>query len=467
MYPHTYPSGELVIDPVLIRKYDVAGPRYTSYPTADRFVEAFGPKELAQWLAKRNIGGISQPLSLYVHLPFCESICYYCACNKVVTRDHGRSAQYIKYLDKEMALLAPHLGGSRAIAQLHWGGGTPTFLAHEEMRGLMALVDARFKRADDFECSIEVDPRHAPEGTMAFLAGLGFNRVSLGVQDFDPAVQKAVHRIQPEEPVRRVVAESRAAGLRSVNFDLIYGLPKQTLDSFNATLDRVVALDPDRIALYSYAHLPTVFKPQRRIADADLPSAETKLQIMTLAIGRLTRAGYVYIGMDHFARPDDDLAVAQRRGRLQRNFQGYSTFPESDLVGLGVSAIGKVGPTYCQNHKRLDDYTAALDAGRLPVARGLELSHDDLVRRAVIQALACHFRLSMESIELAYLVDFKDYFAREMADLRRLQDEGLVDLSEDWITVTPRGRLLVRVVCMVFDRYLREAQARARYSKVI
>lgn len=462
-----YPSSELVIDPVLIRKYDVAGPRYTSYPTADRFVEAFGENALAQWLARRNIGGISQPLSLYVHLPFCESICYYCGCNKIVTRDHSRSAKYIKYLDKEMQLLAPHLGATPAIAQLHWGGGTPTFLPREEMRELMGLIDARFKRAEDFECSIEVDPRHAPEGTMAFLASLGFNRVSLGVQDFDPAVQKAVHRIQPEALTRRTVAEARAANFRSVNFDLIYGLPKQTLDSFNATLDRAIELDPDRIALYSYAHLPTLFKPQRRIAEADLPSAETKLQILTLAIGRLTRAGYLYIGMDHFARPDDDLAVAQRRGRLQRNFQGYSTFPESDLVGLGVSAIGKVGPTYYQNQKRLDDYTAALDAGHLPVARGLELSQDDLVRRAVIQALACHFRLSLESIELAYLIDFKDYFARELADLRRLQDEGLVDLSEEWITVTPRGRLLVRVVCMVFDRYLREARERARYSKVI
>jgi oxygen-independent coproporphyrinogen-3 oxidase len=462
-----YPSSELVIDPVLIRKYDVAGPRYTSYPTADRFVEAFGETELSQWLAKRNIGGISQPLSVYVHLPFCESICYYCGCNKIVTRDHSRSAKYIKYLDKELALVAARLGSEPTIAQLHWGGGTPTFLPQEEMRELMALVDARFRRSADFECAIEVDPRHAPEGLMAFLAGLGFNRVSLGVQDFDPAVQKAVHRIQGEALVRRVVAEARAAGFRSVNFDLIYGLPKQTLDSFNATLDKVIALDPDRIALYSYAHLPTLFKPQRRIADADLPSAETKLQIMTLAIGRLTRAGYLYIGMDHFARPDDDLAIAQRRGRLQRNFQGYSTFPESDLIGLGVSAIGKVGPTYYQNHKRLDDYTAALDAGHLPVARGLELTHDDLVRRAVIQALACHFRLSMESIELAYLIDFRDYFARELADLRQLQDEGLVDVSDEWITVTPRGRLLVRVVCMAFDRYLREAQARARYSKVI
>jgi len=467
MYPRSYPSGELVIDPVLIRKYDVAGPRYTSYPTADRFVEAFGERELSQWLAKRNIGGISQPLSVYVHLPFCESICYYCGCNKIVTRDHSRSAKYIKYLDREMGLLARRLGESPTIAQLHWGGGTPSFLPQEEMRELMALVDSRFRRAPGFECAIEVDPRHAPEGSMAFLAGLGFNRVSLGVQDFDATVQKAVHRIQGEDLVRRVVAESRAAGFRSVNFDLIYGLPRQTLDSFNATLDKVIALDPDRIALYSYAHLPTLFKPQRRIAEADLPSAETKLQIMTLAIGRLTRAGYLYIGMDHFARPDDDLAIAQRRGRLQRNFQGYSTFPESDLVGLGVSAIGKVGPTYYQNHKRLDDYTAALDAGHLPVTRGLELTQDDLVRRAVIQALACHFRLSMESIELAYLVDFKDYFARELADLRRLQDEGLVDVSDEWITVTPRGRLLVRVVCMVFDRYLREAQARARYSKVI
>jgi oxygen-independent coproporphyrinogen-3 oxidase len=466
-YPCMYPSSELVIDPVLIRKYDVAGPRYTSYPTADRFVEAFGETELTQWLAKRNIGGINQPLSVYVHLPFCESICYYCGCNKIITRDHGRSAKYIKYLDKELALLAPHLGAEPTIAQLHWGGGTPTFLPQDEMRSLVALIDSRFKRAADFECAIEVDPRHAPEGTMAFLAGLGFNRVSLGVQDFDPAVQKAVHRIQPEALTRRVVAEARASGFRSVNFDLIYGLPKQTLDSFNATLDKVIALDPDRIALYSYAHLPTVFKPQRRIADADLPTAEAKLQILTLAIGRLTRAGYLYIGMDHFARPDDELALAQRRGRLQRNFQGYSAYPESDLLGLGISAIGRAGPTYYQNQKRLDDYTAALDAGHLPVARGIELGHDDLVRRAVIQALACHFRLSIESIEDAYLVDFREYFAREMADLAKLRDEGLVDISDDWITVTPRGRLLVRVVCMAFDRYLREAQQRARYSRVI
>jgi oxygen-independent coproporphyrinogen-3 oxidase len=466
-HPRLYPSSELVVDPVLIRRHDVAGPRYTSYPTADRFVEAFGEDELAQWLARRNIGGIRQPLSLYVHLPFCESICYYCGCNKIVTRDHGRSAKYINCLDRELALLAPHLGDRAEIAQLHWGGGTPTFLAREEMSALMRMIDARFARAEEFECAIEVDPRHAPEGTMAFLASLGFNRASLGVQDFDPAVQKAVHRLQGEELVRRVVDEARAAGFRSLNFDLIYGLPKQTLDSFDATLDKVIAAAPDRIALYSYAHLPTVFKPQRRIVDADLPGAEKKLEILTLAIGRLTGAGYLYIGMDHFARPDDELAVAQRHGRLQRNFQGYSAFPESDLLGVGISAIGRVGPTYYQNQKRLDDYTAALDAGHLPVARGLELAPDDLVRRAVIQALACHFRLSIESIELAHLIDFREFFARELADLRRLANEGLVDVSRDWITVTPRGRLLVRIVCMVFDRYLRDAQARARYSKVI
>ena len=465
-YPLSYPASELVIDPVLIRKYDVSGPRYTSYPTADRFVEAFGDAELRQWLAKRNTGGISQPLSVYVHLPFCESICFYCACNKVVTRDHSRAAKYIRYLERELELLPPLLSDTR-ICQLHWGGGTPTFLSRDEMRQLMAALDARFPRGAGCECAIEVDPRHAPPGTLEFLAGLGFNRVSLGVQDFDAEVQKAVHRIQPEPLVRRVVAEARANGFRSVNFDLIYGLPKQTLDSFNRTLDQVIALDPDRIALYNYAHLPTVFKPQRRIAPAELPSAETKLQILTLAIGRLTRAGYLYIGMDHFARPDDELAIAQRQGRLQRNFQGYSTYPESDLIGLGVSAIGRMGPTYYQNHKRLDDYYAALDDGRLPLARGIELGADDLVRRAVIQALACHFRVSIESIELAYLIDFPSHFAAELKDLRRLQDEGLVDINNEWISVTPRGRLLVRVICMVFDRYLREAQARASYSKVI
>ena len=463
----SYPSSELVIDPVLIRKYDVSGPRYTSYPTADRFVDAFGDAQLGQWLERRNIGGINQPLSLYVHLPFCNTLCYYCACNKVVTRDHGKAAKYIDYLEMELSLVAPLLGPRREICQLHWGGGTPTFLPRNQMRRLMGVLNVQFARAAGFECSIEVDPRSAPPGTMAFLAELGFNRVSVGVQDFDPAVQRAVHRLQSEEVTRAVIEEARASGFRSVNLDLIYGLPKQTLDSFNRTLDRVLALAPDRIALYSYAHLPRLFVPQRRIAEADLPSAEQKLQILTLAIGRLTREGYLYIGMDHFARADDDLAIAQAQGRLQRNFQGYSTHPAADMIGLGVSAIGRVGPTYYQNRKVLEEYYAELDAGRLPVARGIELTQDDLVRRAVIQALSCHFNVSIESIELAHLIDFRKYFAPELKDLRRLADDGLVELAPDWIVVTSKGRLMVRAICMVFDHYLRAAQARASYSRVI
>jgi oxygen-independent coproporphyrinogen III oxidase len=461
------PSSELVIDPVLIRKHDVSGPRYTSYPTADRFVGAFGEGTYQHWLARRDIGDPSQPLSVYVHLPFCNTVCFYCACNKVVTRDRSKSARYIQYLGKEIALVGSALGGDHRISQMHWGGGTPTFLARDEMRALCNAINMQFDRSADCECSIEVDPRSVEPGTMAYLADLGFNRVSVGVQDFDPAVQSAVHRIQPEGVTRRVIEEARAAGFRSVSLDLIYGLPKQTLASFNTTIDQVLALDPDRIALYSYAHLPNRFKPQRSIAAAQLPSAETKLQILTLAIGRLTGAGYCYIGMDHFAKPGDDLAVAQRQGRLQRNFQGYSTRPECDMLGFGVSAIGRVGPTYSQNLKDLDDYYAALDGGHLPVAGGIVLTQDDLVRRAVIQALACQFRLSVESIELAYQLDFRSYFGPELQELTRLEQDGLVELLPEGIVVTPKGRLLVRIVCMVFDRYLREGRQQARYSKVM
>jgi len=463
----SYPSSELVIDPVLIRKYDVSGPRYTSYPTADRFVEAFGEAAYRHALASRNIGGITQPLSLYVHVPFCSNVCFYCACNKVVTRDRAKAQRYVENLAKEIALTAGAIGGDRRIIQLHLGGGTPTFLDRDQMRMLCDTLDMHFERSPDIECSIEVDPRETDPGTMELLAGLGFNRVSVGVQDFDPAVQAAVHRIQPQDMTRRVIDEARAAGFRSVNLDLIYGLPRQTLDSFNATLDKVLALEPDRIALYSYAHLPLKFKPQRRIVEAELPSAEAKLQILTLAIGRLTRAGYLYIGMDHFAKPQDELAVAQRQGRLHRNFMGYSTRPECDMLGFGVSAIGRVGATYSQNLKSLEDYYAALDVERLPVGAGLMLTRDDLLRRAVIQVLICQFRLSIESIETAYLIDFRDYFSHELENLRRLEEDGLVELQPDWIVVTPRGRLLVRMICMAFDRYLREGRQMAGYSRVL
>jgi len=463
----SYPASELVIDPVLIQKYDVSGPRYTSYPTADRFVEAFGEADCRHWLDKRNIGGINQPLSVYVHLPFCDTACYYCACNKVVTSDHAKSAKYIKYLAKELSLVGALLGDDRRIEQMHWGGGTPTFLHRDEMRALIEVLDGQFVRDPDAECSIEVDPRRIEPGRMEYLAGFGFNRLSVGVQDFDPAVQQAVHRIQSEEETRRVIDEARANGFRSVNLDLIYGLPKQTVGSFSATLDRILAISPDRIALYNYAHLPTIFKTQRRIREADIPAAETKLRIMTLAIGTLTRAGYVYIGMDHFAKPDDELAVAQRQGRLHRNFQGYSTHPDCDMLGFGISAIGRIGPTYYQNLKTLEEYYQALDDNRIPVWRGIELTPDDLVRRAVIQALTCHFRVSVESIELSYLVDFRRYFAEELKDLAKFEQEGLVEIQPDWIVVTPKGRLLVRVLAMVFDRYLRASRERARYSKVI
>ena len=461
-----YPASELVIDPVLIRKYDVAGPRYTSYPTADRFVEAFGEPQLRYWLARRNIGGFSQPLSLYVHLPFCATLCYYCACNKVVTKDRTRSAKYIKYLEKELALLAPLVSDSRELSDMHWGGGTPNFLAREEMAALVAAVGRVLPRAPKSTWSVEIDPRTAEPGRMAFLASLGFARASIGVQDFDAAVQKAVHRIQSVEVTRRVMEEARASGFRSLNLDLIYGLPLQTLDSFSRTLDEVLALAPDRVALYNYAHLPKTFMPQRRIAEAELPSPEAKLQLMTLAIGRLTRAGYLYIGMDHFARPEDELAQAQARGQLVRSFQGYST-QGGDLLALGLSSIGQLGPTYYQNLKSLDAYYAALDEGRLPVMRGLELSPDDLARRAVIQSLMCHFRLSTEAIELAHLVDFERAFAPELEALRRFADDGLVEIERDWISVTPKGRLLVRAIAMVFDRYVRQAREQASYSRVI
>jgi oxygen-independent coproporphyrinogen-3 oxidase len=449
-----YPARDMVIDPALLEKHGGNGPRYTSYPTADRFEAGFGEEALRAFLSRRTH---ADPWSIYMHLPFCDTLCYYCACNKVITKDHSKSAKYVESLEREMEMVEPLLGEERRVCQLHWGGGTPTFLARDEMSRLVRAVDARFQRTADFECSIEVDPRRVAPGTLAFLGDLGFNRISIGVQDFDPAVQKAVHRIQSEEVTRAAIEEARASGFRSVNLDLIYGLPKQTVAGFGATLDKVIALAPDRLALYSYAHLPAMFKPQRRIAEADLPTPEAKLEILKLAIERLRAAGYVYIGMDHFARPDDALAIAQAQGRLQRNFQGYSTFPECDMLSFGISAIGRVGPTYYQNVKTLPDYYATLDAGRLPVAKGVVLTEDDLVRRAVIQALACNFRVRIS----------KEYFARELQDLKLLQEDGLVELRDDEVVVTPAGRLLVRRVCMVFDRYLRERREQATYSKVV
>ena len=455
--------------PELIRCFDVPGPRYTSYPTADRFVEAFTADQVAQALAQRREGAAAMllPLSLYVHIPFCESLCYYCACNKIITKRHERSQTYLRYLSREVDLYAAHLGIGQTVSQLHLGGGTPTFLTDDELRELMGMLRRSFTFAPGGEYSIEVDPRTVDAARLAILAELGFNRLSFGVQDFDPAVQKAIHRIQPAEQVFSLVESARSLGFESVNIDLIYGLPRQTPESFDRTLGQIAQLRPDRIALYAYAHLPQRFKPQRRIAVGELPPASAKLEMLSRSLLALQQAGYVYVGMDHFALPNDPLAVAKRQGRLHRNFQGYSTQPDCDLISLGVSAIGRVGAGYSQNAKTLEEYYDYLDQGRLPVVRGLALSRDDLVRRSVIMALMCQGQLEFESIDLAHLIDFKLYFAPELETLRGMQEQGLVEVSETAIQVTTMGWFFVRGVAMVFDRYLQADRTRARFSKII
>ncbi|HMW17770.1 MAG TPA: oxygen-independent coproporphyrinogen III oxidase [Accumulibacter sp.] len=461
-------AANFIFDPQIIRRFEINGPRYTSYPTADRFVEAFDSEAYRLWLGQRNIGAFSRPLSLYFHIPFCNTICYYCACNKIITKDHGRSAKYLRYLARELALQSSCLDDRQPdVSQLHWGGGTPTFLSHDEMRQLMAATRRHFRLIEGGEYSIEVDPRKVDQRTVELLAELGFNRMSVGVQDFDRDVQQAVNRLQSEEETNAVLDAARACGFKSISIDLIYGLPKQSLAGFARTLERVIAASPGRLSIYNYAHLPSLFKPQRRILESDMPSADQRLRILALAIEQLTAAGYIYIGMDHFAKPDDELAIAQRQGRLHRNFQGYSTHSDCDLLAFGISAIGKVGPSYSQNVKTLDEYYDRLDAGTLPVYRGIELNADDLLRRSIIQSLMCHFELSIESIEIAHLIDFQDYFATELDDLQEMVAAGLVRVDDRWISVLPRGRLLVRAIAMVFDRYLRADRQRVRYSKVI
>jgi oxygen-independent coproporphyrinogen-3 oxidase len=455
--------------PELLRRFDLTGPRYTSYPTADRFVEAFAADDYVQALMLRRNGAAAmlRPLSLYVHIPFCESLCYYCACNKIITTHHDRAQVYLRYLSREIDLQVGQLGPGQAVSQLHLGGGSPTFLTDDELRTFMSILLRSFSLVPGGEYSIEVDPRTVDRGRLEVLRELGFNRLSFGVQDFDPAVQKAVHRIQPRELVSTMVAAARQLGFESVNLDLIYGLPQQTSESFGRTIEQVVALRPDRIALYAYAHLPERFKPQRRIAGAELPPASARVAMFLQSLCALRAAGYVYIGMDHFALPDDCLAVAKRQGRLHRNFQGYSTQPDCDLIALGVSAIGNVGVTYSQNAKSLSEYYDHLNQGRLPVVRGVALSRDDLVRRAVIMALMCQGQLQFESIEQAYLIEFHSYFARELSAVARLAEDGLVELDEEGILITDQGWFFVRAVAMVFDRYLQTDLDRARFSGII
>lgn len=450
-----------------LKKYDVSGPRYTSYPTADRFVEAFTQDAYMLALEQRRAIAATQPLSIYVHIPFCESLCFFCACNKIVTKHHERSAEYLRYLNREIDLHIEHLGAGQTISQLHLGGGSPTFFSDEELAELMSMLKRNFVFAPGGEYSIEVDPRTVNEQRLKHLADLGFNRLSFGVQDFDPEVQKAVHRIQPAEQVFALVEAARRYQFESVNVDLIYGLPMQTPESFKRTLAQVVELRPNRIALYGYAHLPERFKPQRRISEYELPAAADKITMLGSALKAFIDAGYVYVGMDHFALPDDDLAIAKRQGRLHRNFQGYSTQPDCDLISLGVSAIGRVGATYSQNAKTIEEYYDHLNHGRFPVVRGLALSRDDIVRRAVIMAIMCQGALEYEAIELAYMLDFKSYFADEMAALKALEKTDMLVLEEDGLQVTDSGWFFVRAVAMVFDKHLQTDRNRARFSKIL
>ena len=463
-------TAEATLTDAQLRSLDVPGPRYTSYPTADRFVEAFGPAEYRQALRQRAEGAVvggAPPLSLYVHIPFCDSLCYYCACNKIITKHHDRAAGYLELLAREIELHVQELGRGQGLSQLHLGGGTPTFLSDEELAQLMGLVRGAFRILPQCEVSIEVDPRTATRQRLRHLAEIGFNRISFGVQDFDADVQSAVHRVQSYDRVQELVHEARALKFESINADLIYGLPRQTPESFSRTIAQVCALRPTRIALYAYAHLPQRFKPQRRIAPAELPTGEQRVQMLGNALAGFVASGYVYIGMDHFALPDDALAVAKRQGRLHRNFQGYTTQPDCDLIGLGVSAIGRVGATYSQNAKTLSEYEDALAQNELPVVRGLALTRDDLLRRSVIMGLMCQGRVEYESVELAHLIDFRETFAPEFERLKPLEEMGLVEVGPQAIQVTATGWYFVRAVAMTFDRYLQSDKVRERFSRII
>ncbi len=453
---------EVVWDEALIQKYNYSGPRYTSYPTALEFSEAFDYPQFLQAAAQYP----QRPLSLYVHIPFCHMLCYYCACNKIVTRQTHKAAEYLTYLDKEMTSLAPQFAG-RQVTQLHWGGGTPTYLNADEIRQLMAMLRRHFQLAPDGEFSIEVDPREIELSLLDVLREVGFTRLSLGVQDFNLEVQQAVNRVQDNDFIRALLQRARELGFRSTNLDLIYGLPLQTRASFRHTLEQVAAMRPARLSIFNYAHLPARFAGQHKIREDQLPAPAEKLAMLQETIGYLTAQGYQYIGMDHFALPDDELAIAQREGKLHRNFQGYTTQGECDLLGLGVSSISMLGDAYSQNQKELKAYYAALDAQGQAQWKGCALSADDLVRRDVIKQLICNFRLDYAEIEQRYALSFAEYFAADLALLAPFVADGLVVLEPRGIRVSTTGRLLIRNICMCFDVYLRERARQQQFSRVI
>jgi oxygen-independent coproporphyrinogen III oxidase len=458
------------IDPGLLRRYDKPGPRYTSYPTAPQFRAGFGEAQLRAAAAASNGDPIPRGISLYVHVPYCTSPCFYCGCNRIITRDKGRSEPYLARLYREIALGASLFDRDREVVQAHFGGGTPNFLSPAQLHDAVDCLRRHFHfaPAHAIDLSIELDPRGLAPADLAALAAIGFNRASLGVQDFDPEVQRAVNRIQGIAETAAVVQAARDAGMRSINIDLIYGLPKQTQDGFARTLDTVLAMRPDRLAVYGYAHLPQMFKGQRRIDDADLPTAAAKLDLLRLAIAKLGEAGYRYIGMDHFALPGDELARAQANGDLHRNFMGYTTRADSDLLGLGVSAISHIGDTYSQNPRELHEWEAAIDGGRLPVCRGMRLSADEALRADLIQRLMCQGAIDIAALEDRHGIHFLEYFEPDLLRLVPLAADGLVEISETHIRATPPGRLLLRSIAACFDAYLHApTQEPARFSRAI
>lgn len=475
-YPSSHPNSEpnsgssrepsFLWDEALIRRYDLTGPRYTSYPTALEFSQQYDAQDFAADARRSQASG--RPLSLYTHLPFCAHLCYFCACNKVITKKRDKALPYVERLLKEAALQAPLFGAERPVRQLHWGGGTPTFLPNDVMRTLMQGYAELFnlQHDDERDYSVEIDPREVADDTLATLWELGFNRISLGVQDLNLQVQKAVNRIQPKALTEAVMQEARRLGFRSINLDLIYGLPYQTPESFATTLEHVIEMSPDRLSIFSYAHLPARFYPQTRILAETLPSAADKLAILQNTINRLLAAGYVYIGMDHFAKPDDSLAIAQREGRLHRNFQGYTTYSDCDLVALGVSAIGQTEEVYFQNCHSLPEYEARIDAGELPINKGIQLTRDDRIRRWTIGQLICQFRLDQAAFQRHWGEDFASYFEDERRRLQPLLNDGLLTDENGVLTVMPQGRLLIRAICQIFDKY-RKADLSERFSRII
>ena len=454
--------------PDLIKRYDKAGPRYTSYPTANLFHDEFTSDDYRAAVERSNNELEPKPLSLYFHIPFCDTVCFYCACNKIVTKMRDRATPYLEHLYREIEMQGELYARSRPVDQLHWGGGTPTFLNQDQMRSLMEKTGQHFTLMDNDqgEYSIEIDPREIdPEG-VHFLRELGFNRMSLGIQDFDPKVQKAVNRIQSEEITFAAIDAAREAKFKSVSVDLIYGLPFQSVDSFLVTLEKIMQARPDRFSVFNYAHLPTLFMPQRRINEEDLPSAAEKLDILQSVIRYLTEQGYVYVGMDHFARPDDELVIAQDKGLLYRNFQGYSTHADCDMVAMGVTAISQVNDIYSQNVRDEESYYKMIDDGKLPLMRGLRLTADDMLRRELITQLICNFKLDINQFMTTQGIDFGQYFEDEIEQLKIMQDDGLLKIDRDAITILPPGRLLIRNICMTFDAHLNDNQ-KNRFSKVI